>query len=129
GGRRAEREHRRGGEGHGPSAVRTTGRLAAARPARWRAGPSGGILPRMPSEPRVLVDGLRFPEGPRWHEGRLWLSDMHDPAVLAVDLAGRVERIVEVPAHPSGLGWLPDGRLLVVSMRDRRLLRLDPEGL
>jgi len=83
----------------------------------------------MPSEPRVLLDGLRFPEGPRWHEERLWFSDMHDGAVLAVDLEGRVERIVEVPADPSGLGWLPDGRLLVVSMRDRRLLRLDPDGL
>src|SRR5690606_10582078 len=76
-----------------------------------------------------LLDGLRFPEGPRWHEERLWFSDMHDGAVLAVDLEGRVERIVEVPADPSGLGWLPDGRLLVVSMRYRRLLRLDPGGL
>jgi sugar lactone lactonase YvrE len=49
--------------------------------------------------------------------------------VQAVDLEGRVETIVEVAGDPSGLGWLPDGRLLVVSMRDRRLLRLDPAGL
>ncbi len=77
----------------------------------------------------ILVDGLRFPEGPRWHEGRLWFSDMHSQKVLAVDPDGRVETIVEVPEDPSGLGWTPDGRLLVVSMRDRRLLRLDPEGL
>ena len=81
------------------------------------------------ARPEVLIEGLRFPEGPRWHEGRLWLSDMHSKRVLAVDLDGRTETIVEVPQDPSGLGWLPDGRLLVVSMRDRKLLRLDPEGL
>lgn len=77
----------------------------------------------------VLVEGLRFPEGPRWHDGRLWCSDQHDRRVVSVGLDGSVETIVEVPECPSGLGWLPDGRLLVVSMRDRKLLRLDPEGL
>jgi sugar lactone lactonase YvrE len=79
--------------------------------------------------PTVLLAGLAFGEGPRWRDGRLWFSDMHDGKVLAVDLSGRVETIVEVPQAPSGLGWLPDGRLLVVSMQDRRLLRLDPDGL
>ncbi len=77
----------------------------------------------------VLLDGLRFPEGPRWHEGRLWFSDMHDQRVVALGLDGASETVVETPQHCSGLGWLPDGRLLVVSMQDRRLLRLDPEGL
>lgn len=77
----------------------------------------------------VLLDGLAFPEGPRWHDGRLYVSDMHDQRVLAVDSDGRAETVVRVPNDPSGLGWLPDGRLLVVSMRDRRLLRLDPDGL
>lgn len=79
--------------------------------------------------PKVLVDGLAFPEGPRWHEGRLWFSDMHSQVVQNVDLEGNVETICEVAESPSGLGWLPDGRLLVVSMQDRRLLRLDSEGL
>ncbi len=77
----------------------------------------------------ILVEGLRFPEGPRWHDGRLWCSDQHDRRVLAVGTDGTVETIVEVPYGPSGLGWLPDGRMLVVSMEDRRLLRLDPGGL
>jgi sugar lactone lactonase YvrE len=77
----------------------------------------------------ILVDGLRFGEGPRWHDGRLWFSDMHSGSVHAVDPEGHIETIVEVPEEPSGLGWLPDGRLLVVSMRDRRLMRLDPQGL
>jgi sugar lactone lactonase YvrE len=77
----------------------------------------------------VLLDGLAFPEGPRWHDGKLWFSDMHAGAVLSVDVSGKSEVMVEVPNAPSGLGWLPDGRLLVVSMTDRRLLRLDPDGL
>jgi len=83
----------------------------------------------MPASTRVLLDGLVFPEGPRWHAGKLWFSDMHAHCVMTVDLAGRAETVVEVPGQPSGLGWLPDGRLLVVSMTDRRLLRLDPGGL
>jgi sugar lactone lactonase YvrE len=79
----------------------------------------------MAATTRVLLDGLAFPEGPRWHDGRLWFSDMHAHRVMTVDLEGRAETVVEVPNQPSGLGWLPDGRLLVVSMTDRRLLRLD----
>lgn len=73
---------------------------------------------------KLLIDGLAFAEGPRWHEDRLWISDMHSQEVLAIDGAGKVETICRVPQDPSGLGWAPDGTLLVVSMRDRRLLRL-----
>jgi sugar lactone lactonase YvrE len=79
--------------------------------------------------PSVLLDGLAFPEGPRWHEGRFWFSDMHNHRVLAVDADGKAETICEVENRPSGLGWLPDGRLLVVSMTDRRLLRLEGRKL
>lgn len=75
-----------------------------------------------------LASGFSFLEAPRWHDGRLWLSDFYTHRVLTVDLAGRVETVAEVPQQPSGLGWLPDGRLLVVSMRDRRLLRREPDG-
>jgi sugar lactone lactonase YvrE len=78
---------------------------------------------------KVLLDGLAFPEGPRWHDGKLVFSDMHAHQVLAVDMAGKSSVLCEVPARPSGLGWLPDGRMLVVSMTDRKLLRLDPDGL
>jgi sugar lactone lactonase YvrE len=76
----------------------------------------------------TLLDGLCFGEGPRWHDGRLWLSDMHAYTVLAVDLDGKREDVLEVAGKPSGLGWLPDGRLLVVSMEDRQLLRREPNG-
>ena len=77
------------------------------------------------SETRVLLDGLTFPEGPRWHDGRLWFSDFYSHRVLAVDLEGNVETVAEVAEQPSGLGWTPDGTLLVVSMLDRRLLAIE----
>src|SRR5215470_17076573 len=81
------------------------------------------------SQATILTDGLGFVEGPRWHDGRLWLSDSTAGAVLALGPDGEVEPVVAVPGEPSGLGWLPDGRLLVVSWEHRRLMRLDPEGL
>jgi sugar lactone lactonase YvrE len=73
----------------------------------------------------VLIDGLTFPEAPRWHEGRLWLSDFYSFRVLAVDLDGHAQTVAEVPQRPSGLGWTRDGALLIVSMLDRSLLRLE----
>ena len=79
-------------------------------------------------EPRVVREGLGFGEGPRWHDGRLWYSDFYDHAVHALAPDGADERVVEVARQPSGLGWLPDGRLLVVSMIDRRLLRRGADG-
>ncbi len=79
--------------------------------------------------PQILFEGLSFGEGPRWHDDRLWVSDFHTHRVLAIDDSGSAETVVEVPNRPSGLGWLPDGRMLVVSMTDRKLMRLDPDGL
>ena len=78
---------------------------------------------------QALIGGLAFAESPRWHQGELWFSDFYTHEVRRVDLAGQVRTVAMVPNQPSGLGWLPDGRLLVVSMVDRRLLRLDPTGL
>lgn len=77
----------------------------------------------------ILLDGLTFPEGPRYRDGLLWFSDMHAHKVMTVDLDGKVETILEVPGMPSGLGWLPNGDLLVVSMRDRSLLRFGDGGV
>ena len=77
----------------------------------------------------LITANIAFGEGPRWRDGRVWLSDIFAKRVLAVDLDGRVEVVATVDQHPSGLGWLPDGRLLVVSMLDRRVLRLEPGGL
>lgn len=76
----------------------------------------------------VLSEGHHFLEGLRWHDGRLWMSDFYSHRVMAVDLDGNVEVMAEVPGQPSGLGWLPDGRLLIVSMTDRKLLRREHDG-
>ncbi|MEX0942815.1 MAG: SMP-30/gluconolactonase/LRE family protein [Pseudomonadales bacterium] len=76
----------------------------------------------------VIVDGLSFPEGPRWHNGKLYFSDFYRHVVNAIGSDGKLETIAEVEGQPSGLGWLPDGRLLIVSMLDRKLLRQEPDS-
>jgi sugar lactone lactonase YvrE len=80
-------------------------------------------------EAKILVGGLVFPECPRWHEGKLWFSDMHGLKVKTVGLDGHTESIVDVPGQPGGLGWLPGGQMLVVSQTDRRLWENTPRGL
>lgn len=77
---------------------------------------------------KVLLDGLGFPDCPRWHEDKLYFSDQHYNHVISVDMEGDAGSVAEVPGTPAGLGWLPDGRMLVVSMKDRRLMRLDSSG-
>ena len=77
----------------------------------------------------VLATGLCFGEGPRWHADELWFSDMHDHAVCSVDLDGHVTRRFAIEGASSGLGWLPDGSLVVVSMEDRMLLRSSGDRL
>ena len=76
----------------------------------------------MSKNTEVLIEGLTFTEGPRWHDGRLYFSDFFTHRVLAVDTEGNMETIVETPQQPSGLGWSPDGSMLIVSMNDQKLL-------
>ncbi|MGH3679423.1 MAG: SMP-30/gluconolactonase/LRE family protein [Natronosporangium sp.] len=76
----------------------------------------------------TLTAGLAMGESPRWHDDRLWLSDMGANQVLAIDRAGNQEVVAEIPAMPMGLGWLPDGRMLIVSSLDGRLLRRERDG-
>jgi sugar lactone lactonase YvrE len=75
-----------------------------------------------------LLKGLYFGEGPRWHEGRLWFSDFHAHAVKSVSLAGDLRTEVEIDDRPSGLGWMPDGSTLIVSMTKRCVLRQTQDG-
>ena len=75
-----------------------------------------------------LVTGRAFLEGPRWHDDALYVSDMHGDAVLRVAEDGDVSTVVEVE-QPSGLGWLPDGSLLISSMARRCVMRFDGSDL
>jgi sugar lactone lactonase YvrE len=77
---------------------------------------------------RVLLEGILFGEQPRWHEDRLWFSDWGTRELIAVDLEGNREVVLEGPSFPMCAGWLPDGRLLLVSARDGLLLRREPDG-
>ncbi len=78
--------------------------------------------------PKPLLTGLTFPESPRWHDGRLWVADWGAHQVVAVDPTGQSEVVSEVASFPFSIDWLPDGRMLAVSARDRRLLRREPNG-
>jgi sugar lactone lactonase YvrE len=76
----------------------------------------------------TVIDGFSYLEGPRWHDERIWFSDFYTRRVLSAREDGSdLREEASVPQQPSGLGWLPDGRLLIVSMRDRRLLRREPD--
>lgn len=74
-------------------------------------------------EPRTLAEGFSFLEGPRWHDGWLFASDMYTRRVLRFSTDGPSATVCGVPGRPSGLGWDQNGHLLVASMQDRRLLR------
>jgi sugar lactone lactonase YvrE len=76
----------------------------------------------------VALDGMRFLECPRWHDGRLYMSDFYMRAVFTLESNGTAAKVVDVPNRPGGIGWLPDGRMLVASQLDRRVMRLEPDG-
>jgi sugar lactone lactonase YvrE len=77
----------------------------------------------------IVAEGLYFGEGPRWHKGRLWFSDFYDHAVKSMNTTGEIRVEHQLDDQPSGLGWLPDGRLLVVAMRGLKVLREEADGL
>src|SRR6266545_3239956 len=124
-----------------PSGPRRRSRPTAARSdtrhaARAYTTPWPGLAsrPRHQERPmaerslRTLLEGGSFFEGPRWHEGRWWVADFYRHLVLTVDPEGGTGEVLVVEEQPSGLGWMPDGSLLVVSMRDHRILRWSPEA-
>src|SRR6201746_2043386 len=77
---------------------------------------------------RVLAEGIYFGEGPRWRAGRLWFSDFYAHAVKSVSLAGDLRTEFEIDDQPSGLGWQPDGAMLIGSMTKRLVLRRTTDG-
>lgn len=85
-------------------------------------------MPGPERELSTMVEGGHFFEGPRWHDGTWWVSDFYAHTVSTVTPAGVQTTVMEVAAQPSGLGWMPDGSMLVVSMRDHTVLRRDTDG-
>ncbi len=87
---------------------------------------------QMQVEWTTVIDGIDFGEGPRWHEGRLWFSDFYQQTISSVEIhadgTGTRHVELEYDGRPSGLGWLPDGRLLFVSMLDRKVMRREADG-
>ncbi|WP_020494708.1 SMP-30/gluconolactonase/LRE family protein [Sciscionella marina] len=83
----------------------------------------------MGREINTIAQGFSFLESPRWHEGRIWFSDFYTGRVLSAEEDGTGQRVeAELADQPSGLGWLPDGRLLIAAMRDAVVLRREPGG-
>lgn len=78
----------------------------------------------MTNEVRTIASGFGFLEGPRWHHGSLYVSDMYGHEVLKFNSRGEAERLCKVPTRPSGLAWDSNGHLLISSMADKRVLRL-----
>lgn len=72
----------------------------------------------------TFLRGLIYPEGPRWHEGALWFSDLCFRTITRVDEGGRAEAVARIDDAPSGIGFLPDGTPLVVSMNRKQILRV-----
>ncbi len=77
--------------------------------------------------PEHLANGFCFGEGPRWFEGLLWFSDMLGEAVHTATMSGSLTTLPLPGRCPSGLGFRPDGSLLIVSTEDRQVLRYDGE--
>jgi sugar lactone lactonase YvrE len=75
-----------------------------------------------------FIDGLGFPEAPRWHGEALWFVDFFRGAVLRAREAGEAEVVAKVPGTPGGLGFMPDGTPLVVSQREFALYAIRPDG-
>jgi sugar lactone lactonase YvrE len=83
----------------------------------------------MATEVQTVLTGMSYLECPRWHDDRIWVADFYTHQVVSVAEDGSDLRVeAQVPGQPSGLGWLPDGRLLVVSMSDAKLLRREHDG-
>lgn len=72
---------------------------------------------------KTLAEGFVYPEGPRWRDGNIWFADQHDGVVYCLDIDGKTVDQFKVAGNPSGIGWLPGGDMLVVSMENHQLLK------
>jgi sugar lactone lactonase YvrE len=80
------------------------------------------------AEPRTLLTGLAMGESPRWHDDQFWVCDWVAQEVIRVDAAGQPEVVLNVASLPFSIDWLADGRMVIVSSNDRRLVAREPDG-
>ena len=78
---------------------------------------------------RIVLENLVFPECPRWRHDSLWFADCHDGKVINMEPEGTVRAAFDVPGGPAGIGWLPDGDLIVVSIADLCIYRRGKDGV
>ena len=79
--------------------------------------------------PSLFAEDFVFLEAPRWHDNELWVSDVFDHSVYALSLDGRRRKVCDVPHRPSGLGFLPNGTPIVVSSKNRKLMRIEGNAI
>jgi sugar lactone lactonase YvrE len=87
------------------------------------------MVTEIKAEPRIIAKGFRFTESPHWYRDHLWFSDMHADKVFSIDETGRIGATIDVPGGPNGLGWMPDGRMLIVSTSKRLIYRVEHNRL
>ena len=80
------------------------------------------------TEPVLMAEGLSWPESPRWRDGQLWLSDVHNFRLVRLESSGALGAVIPIPGRPAGIGFMPDGRLLLATALDRKLLWVGRDG-
>jgi sugar lactone lactonase YvrE len=78
--------------------------------------------------PELVVTGLAWPESPRWHQGKLWFSDVHHYRVACWSPGRELQIVCHAPGRPAGMGFMPDGRLLLATALDKKLWWVSPDG-
>ena len=76
----------------------------------------------------TLIDGLAWPESPRWQDGYLWFSDVHNFRLMKIRPGEPAHVVAHIPGRPAGLGFMPDGRLLIATALDKKLWWVSAQG-
>ena len=71
-----------------------------------------------------VARGFSFAEGPRWHDGAVYLSNIHDDAIERVEVDGTVTRVADLPGSPISMGFASDGSILVSALRGGRIWQI-----
>lgn len=76
----------------------------------------------------ITASGLAWPESPRWKDGALWFSDVHNFRLMKIVPGRQATEVAAFPGRPAGMGFMPDGRLLLATALDKKLWWVSAEG-